>query len=61
MIDRSISTDVAAVPADYALSGCQAYSRAFKLFGGMQALEHPEQLICILHIEACAIVYHENF
>ena len=49
------------MPIYNALNGSQSYSRAFKLFGQMQALEHAEQLICILHFKACAVVSNEDF
>src|SRR6201995_2975444 len=45
---------------DDALNGSQSYSGAFKLFGKMQTLKDAEQLVCILHVEDCAVVSHEH-
>src|SRR5215469_4635465 len=45
---------------DDPLNGSQSYSSAFKLFGKMQALKDAKQLVHISHIEAGAIVPHED-
>jgi len=42
-----------------ALNGRKPNSRAFELFGAMQALKNPEELIYILHIKACPVVAYE--
>src|SRR6516164_2451404 len=44
------------MPMDDALSGSQSYSGAFKLFGAMQTLKHPEELIYILHVKSRSVV-----
>ena len=43
-----------------ALHGGQADSGAFKLFGGVQALENSEELVGIFHIEANTVVANQN-
>ena len=46
------------MPGDDALDDGQADAGAFKLFHTMQALEHAEQFIRILLIEADTIIFH---
>jgi len=60
LIYRSLGPDLPAMAVDNALNRRKPYSGAFKLFSGMQALEHAEQLVDILHVEACAVVPHED-
>src|ERR1700692_4711217 len=59
-IYRSLATDLPAMAVNDALNGSQSYSGAFKLFGQMQALKDAEQLVCVLHVEAGAVVPHEH-
>src|ERR1039458_2087090 len=49
-----------AVLADDALHRGQAHAGAFKLNGSVQSLEDPEELVHILHVEADAVVAHED-
>src|SRR5208283_4304925 len=45
---------------DDTLNGGKTYSGAFKLFSQMQTLKDAEQLVCVLHVKASAIVPHEH-
>ena len=60
MVYRPIGPHLSSMPMDDALSGSQSYSGAFKLLGAMQTLKHPEELIYILHIKACPVVFYEH-
>ena len=43
-----------------ALNGGKSNSGAFKLFGKMQTLKDAKQLVCVLHVEAGAVVSDEH-
>src|SRR5262249_60631226 len=58
-VDRTLGAPLAAMPMDDALNGREADSRAFELFREVQALEHAEQLVDMLHVESGAVVPHE--
>ena len=60
MIYRSLGPDLSSMAMDDALNGSQSYSIAFKLLSKMQTLKHAEQLVCILHVKAGAVVSHEH-
>ena len=60
MIYRSLAPDRPAMPVDNTLNGGQSYSGAFKLFGQMQTLKDAEQLVCVLHVKASAVVPDEH-
>jgi hypothetical protein len=44
-----------------ALHRSQPYARAFERFGRVKALEYPEQLIHIRHIESDSIIADEHY
>src|SRR5674476_1244706 len=56
----ALGPHVAAVAADDALHGGQTDTRAFELAGRVQPLEGAEQLVRIGHVEAGAVVAHEE-
>src|SRR5581483_8570192 len=59
-IDSSFDPDSPAVAGDDALHDRQADAGAFKILRAMQPLEHPEQLVDVLHVEADAVVADEE-
>src|SRR5713226_10052427 len=56
LIDGALGPDPAAVPGDDAHDGGEPDARALELGRGVQALEHAEQLVRVLHVEAGAVV-----
>src|ERR1700722_3571918 len=60
LIYRSLAPDLPAMAVDDALNGSQPYSGAFKLFRQIQTLKDAEQLVCVLHVKACAVVPNEH-
>ena len=42
------------------LDGGQAHARPFEVFGAVQALEHSEEFVGVLHVEAHAVIAHEH-
>jgi hypothetical protein len=46
------------VALDDALDDGKADAGALQFTGPMQPLENSEKLVCILHIEACTVVFH---
>src|SRR5437899_8756035 len=56
LIDGAFRPDPAAVPVDDPPDGCEADTGALEFGSGMQALEHAEQLVRVLHVEAGAVV-----
>src|SRR5665647_528263 len=56
----ALGPHVAAVAADDALHGGQTDTRAFELAGRVQPLEGAEELVGIGHVEAGAVVAHEE-
>src|SRR2546428_3802060 len=55
-IDGSLGPDPAAVPGDDAPDRRETDAGALEFGRGVQALEHAEQLVCVLHVEAGPIV-----
>jgi hypothetical protein len=47
------------MPGDDPLNNCKPNSGAGKLIGTMQALEYPEKLVRVAHVEARPIVLNE--
>src|SRR5205807_236876 len=58
--DFRLRPDLPSVFVNNALHRGQAYAGAFEIFAAMQALEHAEELIGMLHVEADAVIAHEN-
>src|SRR5207248_11524477 len=56
LIDGAFRPDAAAVPGDDASDGGETDAGALEVGSGMQSLEHAEQLIRVLHVEAGAVV-----
>src|SRR5262249_40455002 len=54
-----VRPDATAMTRDDALDRDEPDAAARELCFGMQALERHEQLVCVLHVEADAIVAHE--
>ena len=46
------------MPLEDALHGCQSHARSFKLVLPVQALEDTEKFVCVMHVEAYAIIAH---
>src|SRR4026209_2045173 len=59
LIYRAPRPDAPAVPVNDALHRCEPNACAWKFRHRMKALESPEQLTCIGHIEACAVITDE--
>src|SRR5215471_20370672 len=59
LIYRPLGPHLPTMPMNDPLSRSQSDPSAFELFGAMQALKNPEELIYILHIKACPIVSYE--
>src|SRR5580698_6411756 len=55
-IDFPFGPYPSAVAGDHAMNDGEADSRAAEFVGAMQALEYPEKLLRILHVEADAVV-----
>src|SRR5467141_2207467 len=56
LIDHALGPDPAAVPVDDASDGGEADAGALEVGSGMQSLEHAEQLVRVLHVEAGAVI-----
>src|SRR5690606_37211347 len=52
--------DLAAVPLENAGDGRKAYARAREVARAMQAMKRPEQFLRMRHVEAGAVVAHEE-
>src|SRR6187401_3392341 len=50
----------AAVPVDDPLHDRESHPRPRKLGRAVQPLEHAEELLVVLHVEAGAVVFHEE-
>src|SRR6185312_14814788 len=61
LVRLGLGPDPAAVTRDDAPHVGQADAVAGKFRGAMQALEYPEQLVRVLHVETGAIVGHREF
>ena len=61
LIDPAFRPDVPAVPVNDALNGRQSDAGTLELFGQMQALKNPEQLVRVAHVEPRAGVPDEDF
>src|SRR6266545_7856263 len=59
-IDGAVGPDAAAVPGDDAADRREADAGAFELRRGVQSLEHAEQLVRVLHVEAGAVVPNQE-
>src|SRR6266566_6351566 len=61
LVDGALGPDPAAMSVDDAAHGGEPHPRAFEFGRGVEALEHAEQFVGILHVKACAIVLdHEH-
>src|SRR6266851_4928171 len=56
LVHGAFRPDSAAVPIDDAPDGGEADARTLEVGGGMQPLEHAEQLVRVFHVEASAVV-----
>src|SRR5437899_1510427 len=59
-IHFALGLHLAAVPLDDAAHIGEADSRALEFIGAVKPLEHPEELVRVLHVETHAIVPHEE-
>src|ERR1041385_2841704 len=59
-VDLAGRPDLAAVPVDDALDGGQANPGAFELSVAVKPLEGAEKFFGVLHVEARAVVLHEE-
>src|SRR5438445_9608710 len=55
-IDGGLGPDPTAVPGDNAADGGQAHAGTLEFGRGVQTLEHPKQLVRVLHVEAGPVV-----
>jgi hypothetical protein len=60
LIHSSLGSTLPSMPMDDPLNSSQSYARTFKLFREVQTLKHTEELVCIPHIKARAIVLYEH-
>src|SRR5262245_9293018 len=60
LVGDAFGPSASAVPVDDAADIRQADTGAFKFAGAVQALEHPEELVRIAHVEPHAIVADEQ-
>src|SRR6202012_3047215 len=56
----ALGPDESSLALNYTMHNGEPHSRAFKILGAMQPLEHAEQFVGIFHIEACTIVPHKK-
>jgi len=60
MIYFGLCPNAPAMAMDDALHNRQSDARAFKFIRAMQPLKNSEQFVCILHVEARAVVADEK-
>src|SRR5437899_10482076 len=59
LVDGRFRPDAPTVAVDDALDDRQTDAGSLIVLGAMQALEHPEKFVCVLHVDPHPIVFHE--